>query len=234
MAIGRGVDPADTGWSETGLGEALAYAREQRSSGVVVLFGGRILAEGYWEPEVLAQADAGDYPNLVTRSADGLPIEDVASLQKSVVSLLAGIARGRELLDFNRPVADYLGEGWSRADTEAEARITVRHLLSMTSGLTPQGRFEAPAGEMWRYNTPIYTRLVAVMEAASGLTVNEYTAQWLTSRIGMSHSDWGARTWMPAGRGAASMGFRTLCTGPCPHRTTCSGRREMARRRCRG
>ena len=169
------VDPADTGWSGAGLREALAYARQQRSSDVVVLFGGRILAEGHWEPEALA-ADAGDYPNLVVdHTADGRRVEDVASLQKSVVSLLAGIARGKGLLDFDRPVTDYLGEGWSRADTEREARITVRHLLSMTSGLTPQGQFEAPAGEMWRYNTPIYTRLVAVMEAASGLTVNEYT-----------------------------------------------------------
>ncbi len=41
------VDPAAIGWSVTGLEAALDYAGEQRSSGVVVLHRGRIVAERY-------------------------------------------------------------------------------------------------------------------------------------------------------------------------------------------
>ncbi len=204
------VDPTEAGWSSAGLRGALDYAQRQRSSGVVVLVGGRVLAEDYWEVLPPVDGDPGDYPNLIAgRTASGHTVEDVASLQKTVVSVLAGIARARGVLDFDATVSDYLGAGWSRADPDEEARITVRHLLSMTSGLGMQGQFELPVGEKWMYNTPIYGRLLPVLEAASGLTVHEITSQWLTARIGMSDSDWGARSWMPAGRGAASMGFRS-------------------------
>lgn len=204
------VDPTDAGWSAAELEEALDYAQKQRSSGVVVLLSGRVLAEGYWEVQPPVDGDPGDYPNLIARhTTDGHTVEDVASLQKSVVSVLAGIARAKGMLDFDATVADYLGAGWSRADPEEEASITVRNLLSMTSGLDMRGRFELPAGEKWMYNTPIYRRLVSILEAASGLTVHEYTSQWLTSRIGMSDSDWGERSWMPAAQGAASIGFRS-------------------------
>ena len=43
------IDPASAGWDTEALEAVLHYAGQQRSSGVVILLNGRILAERYWE-----------------------------------------------------------------------------------------------------------------------------------------------------------------------------------------
>ena len=201
------VDPAAIGWNVGGLEAALQYAGEQRSSGVVVLHQGRIVAERYWE---VPEMEGSVYDTLLTgMTADGRALEDVASVQKSVVSFLAGVGRGEGLVDFEAPVSQYLGTGWSQAQAQDEAAITVRHLLSMSSGLARDHSFEVPAGEKWMYNTNVYSQTVKVLEAASGLEVNEYTSQWLTSRIGMSESRWVDRPWADPDLAANTIGFET-------------------------
>ena len=45
--VWESVDPAAIGWNVGGLEAALQYAGEQRSSGVVILHQGRIVAERY-------------------------------------------------------------------------------------------------------------------------------------------------------------------------------------------
>jgi CubicO group peptidase (beta-lactamase class C family) len=205
----QSIEAAAAGWNEQALAEALAYAREQRSSGLVVVQHGRMVAEAYWE--VLPPEDGNSrYQNLAAeRTDDGRPIEDVASAQKSVVSFLAGVARGKGLLDFEAPVSHYLGVGWSKATADQEAAIRVHHLMSMSSGLDTGGAFQVPAGEKWMYNTNMYSRMVQVIEAASGLDVHTYTSQWLTERIGMNESRWGDRPWIREGQDANRIGFRT-------------------------
>ena len=203
------VDAAEVGWDTAGLDAVLAYAREQRSSGLVVALEGRILAEAYWEvlPD---EAGANRYQNLAAeRTDEGRAIEDVASVQKSVVSFLVGVARGKGLLSLDDPVSDHIGAGWSEADAEAEKAILLRHIMSMSSGLATDRTFETPAGEKWMYNTNVYSRAVPVLEAVSGLKADEYTSQWLTGRIGMSNSYWGPRPWVLAGQDANRIGFRS-------------------------
>jgi CubicO group peptidase (beta-lactamase class C family) len=191
------VAPAQAGWDAAALDAAITYAGEQRSTGVVVLHRGRILAERYWEiaPD---PDDPNDRVHRMTtgKTADGHSIEDVASIQKSVMSFLAGVARGKGLLDFEAPVSKYLGAGWSKATPEQEAAITVRHLLGMTTGLKLDGSYEAPPGSKWLYNTPIYSKSVQIVEKASGLSVDEYTERWLTGPLGMRDSGWKPRPWV--------------------------------------
>src|SRR6056300_1728311 len=43
------IAPAAAGWDEEKLSEALDIAGERKSSGVVILHNGRIMAERYWE-----------------------------------------------------------------------------------------------------------------------------------------------------------------------------------------
>ena len=128
------------------------------------------------------------------------------------MSFLAGVARGKGLLDFEAPVSRYLGAGWSKATPEQEAAITVRHVLGMASGLKLDGSYEAPPGTKWLYNTPIYAKTVQIVEKASGLSVDEYTRQWLTERIGMRDSKWTPRTWVdePAAIAAGSREGNTI------------------------
>jgi CubicO group peptidase (beta-lactamase class C family) len=202
------VDPASVGWDAAGLSEALAVAAARKSSGVVILVGGRIMAEGYWTP---ANPSRG-YANYVQGADDeGRVIEDVASAQKSVAAVVTGMAVERGLLDLGDPVTRHLGVGWSKASQEQERRITVRHLLTMTSGLAEDMTFEAEPGTQWFYNTPAYHNVMRVVEAATGEDRNDVTREWIADRLGMRHSSWTLRGWSdPAIDAAFSTTVRDL------------------------
>jgi CubicO group peptidase (beta-lactamase class C family) len=133
----------------------------------------------------------------------------VASVQKSVVAFLVGVAEGKRLIDLEAPVSHYLGRGWSKANEEGEHAITVRHLMTMTSGLNDSGEYQAPAGQTWRYNTGMYSKLIGVLEKAAGSNVEKLTAEWLTGPAGMSDSRWVRRAWSAGNDAANSIGFAT-------------------------
>lgn len=206
------VQPAAVGWDADKLNQALELAGQTRASGVVILHRGRILAERYWKPDedARAGAKARSYSALVRgRDAAGHAIEDVASVQKSVSAILVGIAQHKGLLRLDDPVQKHLGTGWSKASPEQEQAITVRHLVTMTSGLAEDLTFEAPAGTRWRYNSAAYARTVQVLAAASKKTPNDLTREWLTGRIGMADSSWVERVGTgPEGR-VNTLGFAT-------------------------
>jgi CubicO group peptidase (beta-lactamase class C family) len=162
------VSPQSIGWDSRALDDAFAYARQVNSTGLVIVYNGRILAERCWQP-------AGTL--RVGSTSVGWAIEDVASLQKSVISLLIGIAVERGLLDRSASISKYLGAGWSKAPADAEARITINHLLTMTSGLTTSLEFEAPVGTHWFYNTPAYSALIKVLATVTHKEPNDYTAE---------------------------------------------------------
>jgi CubicO group peptidase (beta-lactamase class C family) len=183
------IEPRDAGWNAEKIQEALDIAGESKSSGVVILLNGRILAEQYWE---IRKGDQSlRYRGmLLGNTSEDHPIEDVASAQKSITSFLAGVAQAKGLLDFTAPVSKYLGEGWSKAPKKDETKITVRHLLSMSSGLTEKLQFQTAAGEKWMYNTTAYGRMHSVLEKAVGKDLQIITREWLTEPIGMRNSKW--------------------------------------------
>ncbi|MEE2899994.1 MAG: serine hydrolase [Gemmatimonadota bacterium] len=184
------VEPESVGWDAGGLSHALDLAGNLNSSGVVILHNGRIMAERYWEIEGASL----QYTRLLQGAdAEGRAIEDVASAQKSVVALLIGIAQERGLLHLDDPVVQHLGSGWSSASSSEERIITVRHLLSMSSGLAANMNFRAEAGTEWLYNTPAYHRLMPMLEAITGEDRNSITNEWVTRALGMSSSSWTTR-----------------------------------------
>jgi len=191
------VDPATIGWNSTRLKAALACAGKEKSSGVVILYRGRILAEQYWKLDPPEQTpDGGRNPYFQMRlgvNRQGQAIEDVASAQKSVTAMLVGIARHKGLLKLTDPVSRHLGRGWSRAPAAAEAEITIRHLISMSSGLGPRLQYQAPAGTKWLYNTTAYARSLTCVARASGMDENQLTEKWLTGPLGMKDSRWAVR-----------------------------------------
>ncbi|MEQ8689880.1 MAG: serine hydrolase [Pseudomonadales bacterium] len=187
------------------LQPALEYAKDNASTSLLVLQKGKLLAEGHWQIKG-SQRFRAMKPST---NADGESIEDVASIQKSVVSYLVGIAVGKGLLDIETTVSRWLGAGWSAAARDKEDKILIRHLLSMTSGLKPDGTYVAPAGERWAYNTRVYSRLVGVLEAASESTIDHISQQWLLEPAGMKDSGWAKRTWIRGDADANRLGFRT-------------------------
>ncbi|MCA9135596.1 MAG: serine hydrolase [Planctomycetales bacterium] len=200
------ISPADAGWDEAKLRKALDYAGSQRSSGVVILVDGKIMSEQYWEPS--ARATEKFLQRRTGRDRAGHGIEDVASAQKSVSSVLVGIAQEKGLLKIDDPVSKYLGDGWSLATKEQEQAITIRHLITMTSGLNVRGGFDTEPGTKWLYNTAAYAKTMDVVAAAAKMDRNELTKEWLTEPIGMNHSTWSSRGAL-AERAVNAYGFST-------------------------
>lgn len=199
------LDPAEAGWRQDRLEAAFDYARAQHSSSLMLLMDGKIVAERNW------RADGGLlYRQLAGwKLPDGRVREDVASMQKSIVAVLAVMARERGKLDFDAAANRYLKPGWSQATPEQETAITVRHIMSMTSGLDTGFHFKAAPGSVWAYNTAVYSTMIAILEAAAGEGIAPLTQRWLTGPLGMSESSWEKRPWVMAGADANAIGFVT-------------------------
>jgi len=186
------VEAAEAGWDRRKLDETLAWAGTVGASSVLVLSNGRILAEQHWDADPKTRSFR--YQRMFMGvNQQGQPIEDVASVQKSVTSMLVGIAQQKNLLQIRRPVSQYLGAGWSKSTPDQEDKITVRHLLSMTSGLDERLQFVAPAGTRWFYNTAAYSKSRDCLVSVSGMSIHELTRAWLTDVIGMKESKWTPR-----------------------------------------
>jgi CubicO group peptidase (beta-lactamase class C family) len=190
---GAGVEaPRDAlRWNPAAVASLLAYAQSQRSSAVIVVHRGEVIAERYWSVEARAGSPYGN--QLWGWTDSGAPVEDVASLQKSIVSTLVGIAVDKGLIDLEAPVSTYLHEGWSSAACDEESAISVRHLLSMTSGLSPELGYQATVGTVWLYNTRAYSKVVEVLEVVTGEGVGSLTRRWLTVPLGMNDTEWRPR-----------------------------------------
>jgi len=203
------VSLEENGWNAAKLSIAMEYAGEQNSSGVVILYRGRILAEQYWKLNSTKNETSLYKYMLVNKTSDGRAIEDVASVQKSVISFLAAIAQEHGKLDLDTTVASYIGDSWSKASPKQESSITVRHLMSMTSGLNESLNYMHPAGSVWEYNTRAYSMMVPVLTNVTNMDINQLTLKWLTSSVGMLESRWEPRRWVQNHHAANTIGFAT-------------------------
>jgi len=165
------IAPARLGYDTVALSAAIDWAGTQRSTAVVVLWRGRIVAERYW--------------NGWTIGKDSI----IASASKSVVSAMVGELARQGRLSLDSAATKYLLAGWSRSPT-TEARITVRHLLGMMSGLEDSLKFVALPGNRFYYNSPAYYQLFGVLEKASGQGIGAMSRSLLFDRIGMSTANW--------------------------------------------
>ncbi|MDB2499430.1 beta-lactamase family protein [bacterium] len=184
------IDPSEVGWNKAKLNQLVKAIGEQKSSGLLILQNGKILIEKYY-PSEMYDTDGGKFSRrLHGKVAYGSTIEDVASAQKSIAALIVGIAQQKGLLSLKDPVHKHLGVGWSRATEAQESKVTVRHLISMSSGLKDDLSFEAPAGTRWRYNTTAYSHCMHVAAAASGMKAKDMVKTWLFDPLGMNDSEW--------------------------------------------
>jgi CubicO group peptidase (beta-lactamase class C family) len=141
---------------------------------------------------------------IVSDGADGDPVR-AFSITKSVTALLVGIAQDEGHLDISDPVADFVPE-WQ--DTPSAA-VTIRDLLTNTSGREWDSRTDyremalqaddktafavglgqdADPGEEWTYNNSAVQVLEAVLEAATGIAVDEFAQTRLFEPLGMTGS----------------------------------------------
>ena len=116
----RTADPADHGFDAEELAEVERMVEENYTSvrSILVVRAGLLVYERYWQG-----LDAGDG-------------HDVRSVTKSVVSALVGIALADGAIQsLDQTVGELLGDHVPPEADPRVADVTVRHLLSMTSGL---------------------------------------------------------------------------------------------------
>jgi CubicO group peptidase (beta-lactamase class C family) len=173
-----------------GMQAVLDYAQAQKTTGFLVIRDRKTLVEMNWP------APAGDtqFKNFTYGTTpEGALLEDVASQQKSFVSMLVAVAVDKRLLDVSRAVSDYIGAGWSKAASDQENRIRVVDVLTMSSGLTEGFAYAAPPGAVFLYNTPVYAITKQIVAAAAKQPLDAITRDWLTGPAGMSDTSWRKR-----------------------------------------
>jgi CubicO group peptidase (beta-lactamase class C family) len=119
-----------------------------------------------------------------------------ASAGKTLTGFTVGIAQQEGLLGLSDSSSQYLGKGWTSLTPAQEGKITVRHQITMTTGLrdgAPDNDctlpnclvYAADPGTRWAYHNAPYTLLDKVVEAASKQTFNTYVATRVLSKTGM-------------------------------------------------
>jgi CubicO group peptidase (beta-lactamase class C family) len=167
------------GWNNTELNNLYTYLQSKGTKAFIILKDGKMVAERYFG----------------TFTADS--IWYWASAGKTMTAMLVGIAQQEGLLNINNKSSDYLGTGWTSLPLAKENLITVRHQLTMTTGLdnaVPDDdctlpsclQYKADAGTRWFYHNAPYTLLDKVVQAASGQTYNTYFQNKIRNRIGMN------------------------------------------------
>ena len=181
MAAAQSVTPA--------MQAVLDYARSQNTTGFLVIQDRKTLVEQNWTVPLEGAFRAFAYET----TPDGELLEDVASQQKSFVSILVAVAIDKGLIDPSAPVDAYLGAGWTKAKPDQEARIRVIDVLTMSSGLNTEFGYAAPPGTVFLYNTPVYAITKRILAAAAKQPLEAITRDWLTAPAGMSDTSWRKR-----------------------------------------
>ena len=178
--------PASLGWNETQLADLNPFLQSKNTKAFIILKNGKIVVEKYFG----------------TFTADSLWYW--ASAGKTMTAMLVGIAQQEGLLNINSRSSTYLGRGWTSLPVLKEDLITVRHQLTMTTGLddgVPDDNctipscliYKSDAGTRWAYHNAPYTLLDKVVETATGRTYNAYYQQKIRNAIGMNGG------WLPNG-----------------------------------
>jgi CubicO group peptidase (beta-lactamase class C family) len=114
------------------------------------------------------------------------------SAGKTLVATTTGIAQQESLLNINNKASNYLGTEWTSMSLSKEDLITVRHLLTMTSGnddtkqyvIKSNLTYVADAGTRWAYSN-IFQKLTDVVANATGKSFETYFNEKLKNKIGM-------------------------------------------------
>jgi CubicO group peptidase (beta-lactamase class C family) len=163
---------------------------------------------------------------------DATTLHDMRSATKSVTSLLVGLAIDRRMIkSVNEPVASFFPE--FAAKTPGWDNITIRHLLTMTSGIKwdetlpwsdPNNDevhmvFDAdplryvlskpiavPPDTMWVYNGGGTELLGNIIEHTSEMPLEAFAREFLFSRLDVTDFEWNA--YPKNGKIAAAAGLR--------------------------
>jgi CubicO group peptidase (beta-lactamase class C family) len=173
------ISPTEAGFCTDDLDSLSTFLEENNTKAFIILKDGKIAFEEYY---------------------NGFGQDSVwywASAAKTLTGYLVGVAQEEGLLDLDDKTSDYLGTGWTSASSEKEDLITIRHQLSMATGLddgVPDPncldasclQYLSDAGDRWSYHNAAYRLLQDVVENTSGQTFQNYTLQKMMLKTGLT------------------------------------------------
>lgn len=165
---------ASLGWNQSAIQPLKDYLLQKHSKSFMILVNGRIVMEEYFDGHTASTTWPWN------------------SAGKTLVTASTGIAQQEGLVNINTKVSQYLGAGWTSAPLLKENLITLRHLLTMTSGLNDSTNlvtkgnltYMADAGTRWSYHN-VFQKLMDVVAAASGQNFETYFNAKLKNKLGM-------------------------------------------------
>lgn len=144
-------------------------------------------------------------------------LHDMRSVSKSVVSACVGIAIAQgKIKSVDEPIFDFF-EDYMQYNNKGREEITIKHLLTMTSGLkwnedipydNPENseiqminsgdgigyvlsrELEAKPGTVWRYNGGTTELLAELIKRVSGKNIHDFAKEFLFDPLGISKSEW--------------------------------------------
>ncbi|WP_319590440.1 serine hydrolase domain-containing protein [uncultured Draconibacterium sp.] len=182
------ADISELGWNEQVVPELYDFLEENNTRAFIILKNGRIVLENYWGKDILNIASFDKNTKWYWASAG-----------KSLTSVLVGIAQQEGFLSINNKTSDFLGTGWTSLEPDKENLITIKHQLTMTSGLNHEQTdldctlpecltYGVDAGEEWFYHNAPYTLLEEVVVAAADMNYNRFTNDYFGQKTGMNGS----------------------------------------------
>jgi CubicO group peptidase (beta-lactamase class C family) len=166
--------PASLGWNQNAIQPLKDFLTQKNTKSFMILVNGRIVMEEYFNGHTASTSWEWN------------------SAGKTLVATTTGIAQQEGLLNINNKASDYLKTGWTSMSLAKENLISVRHLLTMTTGNDDTKQFVtksnltyvADAGTRWAYSN-IFQKLTDVVANASNKTFETYYNEKLKSKIGM-------------------------------------------------
>jgi CubicO group peptidase (beta-lactamase class C family) len=181
------ITPQSLGWDMNEINSLYSFLEQKNTRAFLVLKDGRIVIEKYF---------GNDAQN---RTFTSKSFWYWASAGKTLTAFLVGKAQEDGFLKISDRTSQYLGRGWTRLTTQQEDAITIRHQLTMTSGLNDNVadkdctrpeclQYLAPAGSRWAYHNAPYTLLEKAVSTATKQSYNNYFSKVLGDKIGMAGS----------------------------------------------
>jgi len=173
------LSPEQLGWNPEYLDNLHHFLDSSQSKAFILLKDGKIVLEWY-------------FGEFTTDS-----VWYWASAGKGMTAFLTGILQSEGLLDIEDPTNMYLGDGWTQAPKEKEDLITIRHQLSMVSGLNdliPERDCTLPScleyledpEQRWAYYNAPYTLITNVLEEASNMSLNLLLFNRISRKTGIN------------------------------------------------
>ncbi len=171
-----------------------------------------LVYERYWKGK---DEHWGNDVGITIHAKDSL--HDIRSISKSIVSACIGIAiQQRKIKSVDQKIFDFFPE-YARMDTGLKSMLTIKHLLTMSSGLVwnedvpydnPENSevrminsanpveyvlsqpMEFTPGQVWKYNGGTTQLLAAIIEKTTGKKIDQFASEYLFQPLEIKSFEW--------------------------------------------